>query len=172
MTPMHPAAAAAAETVARFRRDFKTVVLGTAGADGEPAASVAAAVLGEDLCFYAYVSGLAVHTRHLAANPRASVLLLEDETEAGQPLARRRLTFACRTRIVARTDPDFERRVGELRAKFGAVFDMLVTLPDFVLVRLEPHHGRLVVGFGAAFEVAPADWTKLTPVGRPPAAPA
>ncbi len=169
---MTPVADSAAEAVARFRRDFKTVVLGTAGADGEPAASVAAAILGEDLAFYAYVSGLAVHTRHLAANPRASVLLVEDEAAAGQLLARRRLTFACRARMLERTAPDFARRTGELRAKFGAVFDMLVTLPDFVLVRLEPQRGRLVVGFGAAFDVDPADWTKLTPVGRPPAAPA
>ncbi len=162
----------ARDAVACFRRDFKTVILGTAGADGEPAASVAAAVLGGDLSFYAYVSALAVHTRHLIVNPRASVLLVEDEAAAGQLLARRRLTFSCRMERLDRTDPEFDLRVGELRAKFGAVFDMLVTLPDFVLVRLVPQRGRLVIGFGAAFDVDPADWTKLTPVGRPPAAPA
>ena len=44
---------------------------------------------------------------------------------------------------------------------------VLAGLPDFQFVRLTPQRGRVVVGFGAAFEVDPRDWNHLTPVGRP-----
>lgn len=162
MNPDHARAA-----VLHFRREFRTVILATASPDGEPAASPAAAVLGEDGAFYLHVSGLAVHTRHLLANPRASVLLIEDEAAAGQPLARRRLTFACRVRRVDRESPEHTRRLGQLREKFGPIFDTLAALPDFVLLALVPERGRLVIGFGAAFDVDPADWTNLTHVGPP-----
>jgi putative heme iron utilization protein len=144
--------------VLQLATEFRTIVLGTAGADGEPAASVVAAILDEAGAFVVYVSGLAVHTRHLQANPRASVLLAEAEAAAANPFARRRLTLACRAVPVEPSTDHHRALVAALRAKFGDIIDLLSGLPDFHLVRLIPERGRLVAGFGATFDLEPAGW--------------
>ena len=156
----------AQKLVNRLSTEFKTIILGTASPDGEPDASPVAAVLGADGTFYIYVSGLAVHTRHLVANRRASVLLLEEEIAVAQPFARHRLTFFCAASIVPSDGAPYVAIVAALRGKFGAPVDLLTSLPDFQLIGLAPQRGRLVVGFGEAYEVDPHDWSKLTPVGR------
>jgi len=153
------------EIITRFRGNLRTVVLGTVSSEGEPEASVAAAVPGEGGTMAVYVSGLAAHTGNLRANGRASVLLAEDEAAAGQPLARRRLTFACTASPVSRDSAEFSTLVAAFRARFGATIDLLATMPDFQLFRLTPHRGRLVVGFGQAFEVEPRDWSVRKRVG-------
>ncbi|MCX6955076.1 MAG: pyridoxamine 5'-phosphate oxidase family protein [Verrucomicrobia bacterium] len=163
--PLQPAR----DLVSAFRANLSTVVLGTASAEGEPDASVAGALLDQDGAFVIYISGLAAHTRHLRANPRASVLLVEPQSATTQPFARRRLTFACAAELVLRESAAHAAFVAAFRAKFGATIDLLAGLPDFQFVRLVPQRGRLVAGFGSAFEVDPRDWTQLTPVGRPPA---
>ena len=154
---------------AHFRANLSTVVLATTSADGEPDASVAAALLDSDGSFVIYISGLAAHTRNLRATPRASVLLVEPESAATQPLARPRLTFACNAEPVPHDSSAHAALVAAFRAKFGPAVDVVATLPDFQFVRLIPHRGRIVAGFGAAFEINPRDWSQLTPVGRPAA---
>ena len=153
------------EFIARLRGNWRTVVLGTVSPDGEPEASIAAAVLGEGGTIFLYVSGLAAHTRNLRASGRASVLLAEDESSATEPLARRRLTFACRAAPVARDRPEFATIMAAFRTRFGATIDVLATLPDFQLFHLSPERGRLVVGFGQAFEVGPGDWSIKARIG-------
>ena len=169
---MSDALACARELIATLREQLSTIILGTAAPDGAPEASVAATVLDAAGAFVIYVSGLAAHTRHLRANPRASVLLIEPETTPGNPLARRRLTFACTAEPVARDSTAHADRILSFRQKFGATIDMVSTLPDFQFVRLHPQSGRVVAGFGAAFEVNQHDWSDLTPVTRGPVRPA
>jgi putative heme iron utilization protein len=166
---MTDALARARALTAELRAHLATVVLGTATADGTPDASVTAALLDSDGAFVIYVSGLAAHTRHLRVNPRASVLLTAAETSAGNAFARPRLTFACDTEPVARDGEKHRTYVAAFREKFGATIDVLATLPDFQFFRLRPQSGRVVAGFGAAFNVDPLDWSQLTPVGPPPA---
>lgn len=166
---MSDAPARAREFVQLCVARLRTVILGTAAADGEPAASVAAAVLDASGAFIIYVSGLAVHTRHLLANPRASVLLVDDETASPNPLARRRLTFACAVQVIPPGTAEHDAQRQALREKFGPTIDVVASLPDFKLLRLAPRSGRVVVGFGAAFEVDPQAWHRadtlqLTPV--------
>jgi heme iron utilization protein len=159
------ALARACETTEWFRRTFKTVLLGTTSAAGEPDASVAPAVFGDDGAFYVYVSALSAHTRNLLATRRASVLLIEDEAAAAQLLARRRLTFPATAELIPRESPAFGVRINALKEKFGGVMSHLETMTDFQLVRLEAGRGRLVNGFGKAYDVDPRDWTQLTHVG-------
>jgi putative heme iron utilization protein len=169
---MSDALARARELIATLREPLSTLVLGTAALDGTPDASVAATLLGADGAFVIYVSGLAAHTRNLRANPRASVLLIESETNPGNPLARRRLTFACAAEPVARDSTPHTEMVSAFRQKFGATIDVMAPLPDFQFFRLLPQTGRVVAGFGAAFEVNPRDWSDLTPVARASGRPA
>lgn len=156
---MNPPPVRTDEMIAQLRENLRTVVLATVSADGEPESSVAAAVLGEAGSLVVYVSGLAAHTRNLRANPRASVLLAEDESAAANPLARRRLTLACAAAAIARDGAEFAPLVAQFRARFGPTIDLLAAMPDFQLVRLTPHRARLVVGFGQAFELDPRDWS-------------
>lgn len=155
--------------VAEIRANLSTVCLATTNREGTPEASIAAALLDKDSAFIIYISGLAAHTRNLRENPLASVLLAEPENAATNALARRRLTFACSAEAVARDSALHTQFVTDFLAKFGPTIEVLAGLPDFQFVRLTPHRGRVVVGFGAAFEVEPRDWHHLTPVNRPPA---
>ena len=161
--------ASARAVTAELRAHLSTLVLGTAAADGTPDVSVAAALLDVDGAFVIYISGLAAHTRHLRVNPRASVLLTAVEISACNAFARPRLTFACAAEPVARDGEKHGAYVAAFREKFGATIDVLATLPDFQFYRLQPQSGRVVVGFGAAFNVDPLDWSQLKPVGPPPA---
>jgi len=166
-TPLERAQALALQ----LRQRFKTIILGTATTDGEPDASSVAAILDDAGRFGICVSGLAVHTRHLQRNPRASVLLAEDEADTQQGFARRRITFACTAEHLARGSAEADRLVAALRAKYGATVDVVASLPDFQAIVLTPQRGRLVAGFGEAYDVDPRDWNTLTHVGRPFVAP-
>lgn len=163
-TSERPAVPSKAAATVEFLRDtVKTALLGTVSPEGVPDASVAPVVFTAG-SFYTYISGLALHTRNIAQTGRASVLLIEDEATATQLLARRRLTFACVAQTVERGTPAFAPAFTALKEKFGPVMGHLETMADFQLFRLTPERGRLVAGFGLAFEVNPADWTELTPV--------
>ncbi|EIP97029.1 putative heme iron utilization protein [Opitutaceae bacterium TAV1] len=153
----------AREAAAFLRENFKTVILGTVSAEGEPDASVAPAVF-VDGSFYVYISGLSHHTHNIRATKRASVFLIEDESSARQLLARRRLTFASSAAPVARDAGRFTEILPVLKEKFGPVMEHLETMVDFELFQLTPERGRLVAGFGQAYEVNPADWTQLSHV--------
>lgn len=157
--------ARAQESAAWFRREFKTVLLGTTSKDGAPDASVAPAALGDDHAFYVYVSTLSAHTANLLNTGRASLLLIEDESASNQLLARRRLTFPCSAQLVPREDARFSTIMAQLKGKFGKVMEHLETMTDFQLVRLLPAKGRLVTGFGQAYDVDPTNWEQLAHVG-------
>ena len=161
----HAALERARASAAELRRSFKSVLLGTVSAEGEPDASVAPAVLGEDGAFFTYVSALSTHTGNLLYTGRASVLLIEDEAVAQHLLARRRLTLACTATPIARDAAAFAPAMGALKEKYGAVMQTLEQMHDFQLVRLDPTRARLVAGFGQAYDVDPHDWTLLSHVG-------
>lgn len=165
-----PRLARAQAWASAMRAGFHTVVLATSSPDGEPEASVAAAVLDGRGAFLVYLSGLAAHSRHLLANGRASVLLAEEDADA-QPLARRRLVWSCSAEVVPRDHPDHAAGLDALRERCGPAFELVRPLPDFQLLRLTPRHGRLVAGFGETYTADPNDWTRLTPFRpiRPPA---
>ncbi len=156
---------------ASFRDGLRTVMLATSSATGEPDASIAAAVRDDAGNLCVLLSGLAAHTRNLAARPQAGVLLAEDEGSMLQPLARRRLSLTCTAERVARDSPEFPLLMARFRTSFGATIDTVIALPDFQLFRLVPRRGRLIAGFGAAFDADPRDWTQLRPPGRPAPSP-
>mgnify|MGYP000861037393 CR=1 FL=1 len=169
---MNAALPRAREFVLQLATQSRTVMLGTAAPDGEPAAAVAAAVVDAHGAFVIQVSGLAAHARHLSANPRASVLLAEDEAVAAHPLARRRLTFSCRVEAVRSGSEEHRALLAALRARFGEVVDVMAGLPDFRLLRLVPERGRLVLGFGEAYTVEAAGWHRADALQLAPVRPA
>jgi len=164
----HGLAAIGAEA-ARFRAGFRTAVLATAGADGEPEASYAPYIADAAGHLFICVSGLARHTRNLAQSGRADLLFIQDEAAAANPFARVRLSYACRAEPVARDTVDWIGVMGRFEREFGAIVPVLRALPDFRLFRLVPQSGRYVRGFGQAYRLEGAGLSEVRPVSlRPP----
>jgi heme iron utilization protein len=96
------------------------------------------------------MSTLARHTRHLAADPRASLLLTE-EAERGDPLNHPRITLSGRIErapgMTARTRYLQRNPKAKLYADFA----------DFAFFRLNVGHVHFNGGFGRADPLTPAD---------------
>jgi heme iron utilization protein len=78
-----------------FPAQFKSVVLGTCSAAGDPQASYAPCVTDAERNIYIFVSGLSAHTQNLADTGKASALFIEDEAQTPQIFARKRLSYSC-----------------------------------------------------------------------------
>jgi len=102
-------------------------------------------------CYYILVSGLAPHSQNLQINPDIGILLIEDESSTKNIFARARLSYAATAFIVEKASSEFTGVIGQLKERCGKTVDVLVGLNDFNLFRLEPHEGRLVIGFGKAY---------------------
>lgn len=143
-----------AEEAAAFLGRFKTLQMATASADGEPEASYAPFVRTGDNTFFICVSDLSRHTGHLVANGRASILLIEDESEAAQLFARRRLVFECAAEQVERGTARWNAIMDLFEREFGEVIGLIRPLADFRMFALVPRRGVYVKGFGQAWRIA------------------
>lgn len=144
--------------------ETRSLMLATEAEDGYPEVSYAPYVRGGDGCLYVFVSGLARHTRNLGERPRVSVLLVEDEGKARQIFARKRLSYRCTVDPVSRDDPAWGSLIDAFAARHGEVVSVLRDLPDFILFRLQPRSGNLVIGFGQAYRLTGEDLRELEPV--------
>lgn len=123
---------------------------GTAGAlsthsaerPGFPFASLALYALDEKGRPLLLLSGLAVHAKNLAADPRASLLVTEGDTQASP-----RVTVIGKAAKLSGAEADAGRAAYLARhpqSKAWAAFG------DFSLWRLEPEDSYVVAGFGSA----------------------
>ena len=140
---------------------FQSIQLATMTADGTPDASYAPAVIDDTRNFYVYVSELSSHTANLLATRTASVMLIEDEGTCAQVFARKRVTFLCDAFEVERKSTAWSALIERFGDKYGRLMDHLKTMRDFHLIQLKPRDGRLVVGFGKAFDVSGARMDQL-----------
>lgn len=141
------------ESFINFKQRVKTLLLSTLTAEGKPNASYCPFVADEEGHFYIFVSGLASHTQDLLANPEASILLIQDEAQTRQIFARRRISYQCHVEIVTNESSDYLPMLNVMEERFGSVVELLRTLPDFILFRLQPYQGQYVKGFGKAYKL-------------------
>lgn len=132
----------------------QTLQLATVNQEGDALASYAPFVPGDNGEFFVFLSELAAHTRNLTLHPQASLLLIEDESEASNLFARRRVALSCTARRLGRTDQAFSPTMMQFRTRFGAIINTLIELPDFDLFVLVPTQGTFIRGFGEAYPVA------------------
>lgn len=99
----------------------------------------------------ALLSALAAHSRALAADPRAG-LLVEGADGKGEIMTRPRLSMQV---FATRLSSSAELRGMWLKRNPKA--QIYVDLPDFSFWRLEPRSAVLIAGFGAAFTLKPDD---------------
>ena len=104
----------------------------------------------------ALLSGIAAHSRALAADPRAGLLIAPPGSGKGDPLTQPRLSLqVTATALPEPAASDAARRARWLTAHPRA--QVFIDLPDFRFWRLAPLSGILNAGFGAAFSLTPAD---------------
>ncbi len=102
------------------------------------------------------LSNLAVHSRNLNADSRASLLLVAPGGETGDPLAGARLTL---TGHILRVDRNDAREQAFLSRNPAAA--IYVGFADFAFYEMEIAAAHLVAGFGRITEVPPKELLQL-----------
>jgi len=133
----------------QFISGFQSVQIATCH-QNTPFASYAP-VLQETPKFYLYLSQLATHTHNLLHNPQASLLFIENETEANNLFARQRATLSCDVRIIERDSEKWSQQLDKMEVEFGETVAMTRQLPDFVLFELLAQSAHYVVDFAKAY---------------------
>lgn len=131
----------------------RSLQLATVDEDGAPFASYAPFARDDD-CLYVLLSDIALHGRNLAQEPRASVLIIEDEDSAGELFARLRVSYQVRAEALEVDTPAWHAAVECLARRHGERPRKLSQLADFHLFRLRPLKGRYVKDFGKAYSLA------------------
>ena len=124
--------------------------------DDEPLASWVAVAAEDDLSgFLLHLSRLALHTRYLEVNPRASLSWsAPDGPGQGDPQQLPRVSLQGRMSAIARDAADYAAaRALYLRRLPQAVRQF--ELGDFELYRFVPETGRYVPGFGRVHRIGP-----------------
>ncbi len=142
--------------IKEFRQARKTLQLATVDEEGRPNVSYAPFVQNQD-GYFVLISQIARHARNLESNPFASIMMIEDEDNAKQLFARKRLTFDAVANVVARDSEQWQQVVAQLRDRFGEIIDGLSQLEDFVLFNFKAEKGLFVKGFGQAYQVSGDD---------------
>jgi putative heme iron utilization protein len=125
--------------------------LATLDERGAPFASYVVTAPGPELAPLLLLSRLAVHSRNLDGDARASLLFVREPPTGSESLAAVRLTLT--GRAVKNADPELLRRYiarhpdAERYAGFG----------DFSVYRFEMEAGHLVAGFGRIVGISPAE---------------
>ncbi|MGQ7844131.1 HugZ family pyridoxamine 5'-phosphate oxidase [Granulosicoccus sp. 3-233] len=143
----------AADALAELQASMQSVQLATVGEDGEPHMGYTPFLM-ENHQLIVFVSQLALHTRDLLADPRVSVMIISDESSSSQIFARSRVSYQCLAEVVPRDSEDYDILLDRYEQRHGKMVGLLRQLPDFVLFRLIPQRGQLVVGFGKAYRLS------------------
>lgn len=130
--------------------------------DDEPLAAWVAAVPEADFSgLLLHLSHLALHTRYLLTNPRASLALSErDDDPMRDPQTLARVSLQGRVVFMARGTPDYERA----RARYLTALPLAEVqfgFEDFYLLRFLPESARFVPGFGRVFRLGPQELREL-----------
>jgi heme iron utilization protein len=140
-----------AEVLRRIAHSTSVAALGTVG-EGGPLVSMVPVALDRGRILI-HVSGLAAHTSQLRADPRVSVMMMEPQSAAANPLALPRISFDAEASELARGTAEHER-AHALYVRRHPRAEMLFGFGDFALFELVVRGGRLVAGFGAALDVS------------------
>ncbi|WP_237154719.1 HugZ family pyridoxamine 5'-phosphate oxidase [Oryzibacter oryziterrae] len=135
----------AATAARKILRSTLVGSLGTLDEEGAPFVSLITIATDQEASVLCLISRLAVHTRNLDRDGRASLLLVAPGGESGDPLAGGRITLTGR----------FERLDEASRAAAMGAFlsrhpeaEGYATFTDFGLFRMRPGQAHLVAGFG------------------------
>lgn len=153
-----------AEIVA-FRDNFRSAILATVDSAGHPESSYAPCVIGDAGAFYVFVSLLARHTGNMLNQGVVSLMFIEEESSCSNLFARRRLVYQCSAEAITRDAESWSVVMTQFDERFGKFMQTLKALPDFQLLRLTPHSGSYVTGFGKAYRLAGDELRQVQAIG-------
>ena len=139
----------------------QSLQMATLDAEGLPEASYAPFVWYDDAC-YLFLSLLARHTQNLNVNPSLSLLLIEDQADARNQFARRRIIWQGLAEKIERDDNLFKAVMQAFRDRFGDFIDIIEPLQDFQLFKVTPKSGRFIRGFAQAFQLSGEGLNQIT----------
>ena len=139
-----------------FMDNKRTLQLATVDANGRPNNSYAPFVYDVD-GYYVLISEMARHTQNIFANPAVSLMIIEDELDANNVYARKRLTFDAHAQIVSRETEKWSEIILLMIERLGNTAELLTQLGDFHLIQLKTEQGLFVKGFGQAYQVSSDD---------------
>jgi putative heme iron utilization protein len=131
----------------------KSLMLSSLDNDGFPYASYAPYASGDD-CLYILISELAVHAKNLQQEPKASVLIIEDEDSAEELFARLRIVYKVLAEKINIDTDEWHTGLANLTARHGERIPFLSSMSDFKLFKLRPVSGRYIKGFGKAYQIS------------------
>lgn len=130
----------------------KSVIISSLNGDKLPEISYAPFIM-QNQKIYVYISKTAPHYHNLVENPHCSIMLIEDESMCKTIFARGRVCFECMASKIEPTDELLE----VFSKRQGAQMMMVLKTLDFDFFELLPRKGRLVKGFGQAFDITLKD---------------
>ena len=139
------------QEIAALLTQQKSLILATNGTT-QALASYAPFALGEKN-FYVLLSDLACHSKNLQQEPKASLLIIEDESKAETIFTRKRIQYNVISTEISRTDDMFKQGTEALLKRHGETIEMLISLSDFRLFSLAPQSGSYIKGFGKAYRI-------------------
>lgn len=144
-------------------RSQRWAALATLSEEG-PLASMVAYVPEPDFGgFLLHLSRLAAHTRNLLHDARASLVITQADSGAGDPQTLARASIQGRVMVLSRDSEEFSTaraayvyRLPESEPLFG--------FGDFMLFRLQPAEVRYVGGFARAYTLSGGELQKMAPL--------
>ena len=102
------------------------------------------------------------HTQNLNVNPSISLLLIEDQADARNQFARRRVIWQGQAEKIERDIDLFKAVMQGFRDRFGDFIDIIEPLQDFQLFKVTPKSGRFIRGFAQAFQLSGERLNQIT----------
>ena len=132
--------------------------------DNVPLATWVALAPEDDLGgFLLHLSRLALHTRYLETNPRASLSLTEPDRGAGDPQELARVSLQGYIETIGRESAGYVAARERYLERFPAAAPTF-EFTDFALVRFVAEFARYVSGFGRVHRLGPAELHALARV--------
>lgn len=141
------------EELTQFLSTRRTLNLATLDTNGHPYASYAPYAMGDN-CLYVLLSDIALHGLNLKNNPKAAVLIVEDEKESQTIFARIRVNYQVIAEMIPyNSGAPYKEAIDSLYQKQGERIHNLSELSDFNVFKLTPIGGRYVKDFGRAYAI-------------------
>ena len=130
-------------------KNQKSLMISSLGKEEYPEISYAPFVM-LDNKIYIYLSKAANHYYNLRDNHKCSVMVIEDESVCKTIFARTRVSFTCEANMMDSVSDEVFAKFDEVHdAKMMSMFKKM----DFDMFELDIKCGRLVKGFGQAYDI-------------------
>ncbi len=147
--------------LAQLIRSQRVAALGTVRVGAPLVTLVPYAFRPDFSAFFLHLSLIAPHTQALANEARVSLLITQPDDGAGDPQLLQRVSVQGYALPIARPSPDYEAAKALYLARLPATAP-LFALDDFDLYQLEPQSGRLIMGFGQAYNLDTGHFRKAS----------